>query len=239
MHSRFNPVATLFPLLLIGLLAGLTYWLELASRQQDSAGDGRLRHDPDYIVERFEIRRFDPQGILQHTLRADAMRHFPDDNSTLVQSPHLTYHREPPTYVSAREARVDGKGERVQMNGDVHVTRVGTHGKPDTVLTTEQLDALPDEEVASSQVPVTIVQGRSHVTGSAMSADSKTALYTLEGPVRGIFHRGTAAAQALPQEPAPPVAAPPPRTAKPAAKLPSQPKPKAKTKPKAKPKAKS
>lgn len=227
MHSRFNPAAALFPLLLIGLLAGLTYWLDLASRQETPELDGRLRHDPDYIVERFEIRRFDPQGALQHTLRADAMRHYPDDDTTHVESPHLTYHRVPPTFVSARAAVLDGKGERVRLSGDVRVTRASANGKPDTTLVTERLDAFPDEETAHSDVPVTIVQGRSQVTGSAMAADNKKAFYTLEGPVHGIFHRRAAPAQAA----ATPVV-------RPAASRP-QPKPRPKARPQAKPKAKS
>lgn len=223
MHSRFNPVAALFPLLLLGLLAGLTYWLDLASRQEDAGGDGRLRHDPDFIVERFEIRRFGEDGRLQHTLRADDMRHYPDDDTTHVLSPHLTYHREPPTFVSARAARLDGKGERVQLAGGVRVTRSGLNGKPDTVMTTESLDVFPEEETARSQSPVTIVQGRSQLAGSAMTADNAKAFYTLEGPVRGIFHRRASSSQAAP----PPAAQP--RAAKPRTKAKPQAQPKARS----------
>lgn len=192
MLARFPP--SLFPLLLLGLLAGMTYWLELVSRPAEGGNDGKFRHDPDYLIENFEVRRYGPAGILQHTLRAPLMKHFPDDDSTVVSAPDLTYHREPPTHITAREALVDGKGEHIQLIDDVRVARSGIAGKPATVLLTSHLDAYPDEEIARNDVPVTITQGLSRVTGSRMQVNNQTAIYVLEGPVRGIFHRNQAAA---------------------------------------------
>lgn len=189
MSARANPAATLFPLLLVGLLAGMSFWLEMASRAPTPTPDGKTRHDPDYIVEHFEVRRFDPQGTLQHTVVADRMRHYPDDDSTVVFAPRITYHRSPTTFISAREARIGSKGEHVQLIDDVQVTRSGTGSKPDTVLTTTRLDIWPDDEIAKTNVPVAITQGQSSIRGSGLSADNKTSLYILEGPVQGVFFR--------------------------------------------------
>jgi lipopolysaccharide export system protein LptC len=201
MSIRANPAATLFPLLLVGLLAGMSYWLELASRAPEGANDGRSRHDPDYIIKNFEVRRFDPQGNLQHTVVADLMRHYPDDDSTVVLAPRITYHRDPPTFIQAREAHVSSKGEHVRLIDDVRVTRGGVRGKPDTVLTTALLDAWPEEETAKSNVPVTIAQGQTKVQGSGLSVDNKTSVYILEGPVKGVFFRKANAATAVPVTP--------------------------------------
>jgi lipopolysaccharide export system protein LptC len=189
MSVRANPAASLFPLLLVGLLAGMSYWLELASRAPTARDDGKSRHDPDYIVENFEVSRFDQQGNLQHTVVADLMRHYPDDDSTVVLAPRLTYHRDPPTYVVAREAQISSKGEHVELIDDVRVTRAGQAGKPDTVLTTSRLDAWPDDEIARTNQPVKITQGQTQVDGSGLSVDNKTSIYILEGPVRGVFFR--------------------------------------------------
>lgn len=242
MPTRANPAATLFPLLLAGLLAGMSYWLELATRPQANGNDGKSRHDPDYIVEKFEVRRFDPQGALQHTVVADLMRHYPDDDSTVVIAPHLTYHRIPPTFVSAREAHIDSEGKHVELIDDVRVTRAGIEGKPDTVLTTTRLDAYPDDEIATTNVPVTITQGQTNINGSAMNANNKTAIYVLEGPVRGIFFRdGGSPAKVLPATEPQATEAPMPVPVV-VQKLATRPaaKPKAATpKPKAKPKSKS
>jgi len=201
MRARSNLGATLFPLALAGLLAGMTYWLNLAS-QPLKITDGRQRHDPDYFVENFELRRFGPEGQLQHTLRATRMLHYPDDDGTEIFAPDLTYHREPPSRVTARMAKMSSEGKHVELIDDVRVTRGAIGGKPETVLTTSRLDAWPDDEIASNRDPVTIVQGESNVHGSRMHANNKTAVYVLEGPVRGIFHRSAKPAAAQPAAPA-------------------------------------
>lgn len=224
MQVRFPP--SLFPLLLLGLLAGMTYWLELASRPPGGGNDGKFRHDPDYLVENFEVRRYGPEGALQHTLRAALMKHFPDDDSTVITAPDLTYHRAPPTSVTARTALVDGKGEHVRLIDDVRVTRSGQEGRPATVLLTSRLDAYPDDEIARNDVPVTITQGLSKLTGSRMQVNNQTAIYVLEGPVRGIFHRGMAAAA-------------PARERGEAVVAPARPKPQPRSQVKAKPKTRT
>jgi lipopolysaccharide export system protein LptC len=225
MPTRANPAATLFPLLLAGLLAGMSYWLELASRAPTITNDGKSRHDPDFIVKNFEVRRFDPQGNLQHTVVADLMRHYPDDDSTVVLSPRITYHRNPPTFINAREAQISSKGEHVTLIDDVRVTRTGVSNQPDTVLTTTRLEAWPDDEIAKSNVPVTITQGQTNVRGSGLSVDNKTSFYTLDGPVQGVFFRKGSAATVAPA------------AQKPAVKPASKSKPKAKSKPKSKAKS--
>lgn len=219
MLGRHSPATTLFPLLLAGLLAGMTYWLDLASQPPPGTGDGKSRHDPDYFVEDFEVRRFGPEGNLQHTLRAALMRHFPDDDTTLVLSPDLTYHNKPPTLIRAKEARLDSQGKHVQLIDDVRVTRGSANGRPETVLATARLDAYPDDEIATSDRPVTITQGKSTVSGSGLNANNKTSIYVLEGPVHGIFHRREGQVAAVEAEPAKPAAAPapPPAPAKPKA----------------------
>lgn len=239
MHSRFGPAATLFPLILIGSLAGVSYWLDLASRPPTGPNDGKTRHDPDYIVENFELRRFDPEGARQHTLRAPLMRHYPDDDTTVVLSPELTYHRVPITQVSAREARVDNQARHVELIDDVRVTRRGVAGKPDSVLTTSHLHVYPDDEIATTKEPVLITQGLTNVTGSGLEANNKTQIYVLEGSVHGIFHRNNVVVARTSATPVPAVNASPPAP-KPATATKPKPKkkPQASRQPKVKPKPK-
>lgn len=242
MSSRTAPAANLFPLLLAGLLAGMAFWLEQASRPQLSGNDGKLRHDPDYTIENFQLRRFDTSGTLQHTLLGDLMRHFPDDDSTAVTRPRLTYHRDPTTYATAKEALVDGKGEHVQLIDDVYVTRGGKPGKPDTVIVTQKLDAFPDEEIVVSKVPVTIIQGQTQIKGSGLSANNKTSLYVLEGPVQGVFVRNKGTIPSLqrsfPADSISSESSSPPRLILPGPQTKPKPVSRTKTKPQSRPQAK-
>jgi lipopolysaccharide export system protein LptC len=187
MQSGAGRATTLFPLLLAGLLAGMSYWLDMTSRVPDGANDGKLRHDPDYLIENFEVNRYGTEGTLQSTLSAPLMRHYPDDDSTLIFAPELSYHHTPPTFITAREAHLDSQGKHVELIDDVRVVRGGLDDKPETVLTTSRLDAWPDDELASNNVPVVITQGLSRVEGSSLAVNNKTSIHVLNGPVHGIF----------------------------------------------------
>lgn len=215
MLGRDNIASSLFPLLLAGLLAAMTFWLERAVRPPMTGMDGKTRHDPDYLIDNFTVRRYGPEGLLQHTLHASHMRHFPDDDSTLVLKPSLTYHQTPESHVSAQKAYLDRDAVHVKLVDDVVIRRTGIN-KPDTVLTTAVLDAVPDEETASTDAPVTITQGQSNVRGNGLRADNKVAQYVLTGPVNGIFHRNNTTPASI--SPPPSKAAPALTKSKPAKK---------------------
>lgn len=178
----------LFPFLLMGLLAALTFWLEQTTRPTSPGKEGKLRHAPDYYVEVLTLRRYDSDGSLMHTLHASSMRHFPDDDTTETVAPRLTYHRLPGLFVTAKTAWLNSDASHIRLLDDVSVTRSGVGNKPGSTLTTRSLDAYPDEEIISTDHPVHLVQGRSKVDGRTLRANNKTAHYVLGGPVQGIFY---------------------------------------------------
>lgn len=180
----------LFPLVLIGALAALTFWLQSVTSPRSAERSGKARHDPDFIVDNFNVKRFGPEGNLQHTLFATRMQHFPDDDTTLVSSPRVTFHREPPTILSADSARISANGKEVLLSGNVRWQHAGL-GTPDTVMSTASLLVLPDDEVARSRDAVTITKGQSIITGNGLAIDNKTSTVKLYGPVRGTIHRRT------------------------------------------------
>ena len=47
--------ASLLPLIFVGLLAGLTYWLDRTTATEEKAKKAAARHDPDFIVEQFTV----------------------------------------------------------------------------------------------------------------------------------------------------------------------------------------
>ena len=180
--------ASLFPLAMLVLLAALTFWLNRLI--QDDRPRGPQRHDPDYWVERFEVRRFDIDGQLQHTLVADKLVHYPDDDTTIVTAPHITYRRQPPSEVSARMAYVGRDGKEIDLVDEVKVIRHGTQdSSPATVLETRTLKVFPDDEKARTRDPVVITRGNSVMHGSGLELDNKSGITVLHGRVTGTLHR--------------------------------------------------
>src|SRR5262249_42385809 len=64
----------LFPLLLMLALALVTFWLERTVREEQPHPSLR-RHDPDYLVEKFVVTKFNAAGALESTLSAAKMIH--------------------------------------------------------------------------------------------------------------------------------------------------------------------
>ena len=181
--------ASLFPLLLVALLAALTLWLERASQTDDVGRRANARHDADFFVEHFTVRRFGTDGSLQHTVTADKMLHYPDDDSTNVTTPRIVYHSGRQTVVTARTAWLDKEGKHVRLDDDVRIVRAGSADAPETIITTSILFVTPDDEYAYTKEPVTITQGKSVVNGVGLEANNKTEIAVLSGPVLGTIHR--------------------------------------------------
>lgn len=181
--------AHLLPLILLTLLAALTFWLERASRGDDN-DNIKGRHDPDFVVDNFTLRRFNLDGGLQHSLSAKKMQHYPDDDSTSVFDPALTFFgNSSPTRLSAQQARISKDGKQVRLSNDVRVVREASADHPELLVSTAEMVVYPDDEIARSSVPVSITQGHSVITGSGMEVDNRTQTYTLMGPVQGRIYR--------------------------------------------------
>jgi lipopolysaccharide export system protein LptC len=180
--------ASLFPLAMLVLLAALTFWLNRVIQGDNPRGP--QRHDPDYWVERFEVRRFNTEGRLQHTVVADNLLHYPDDDTTIVATPHVTYHQKPPTEIFARMAYVGKDGKEIDLVDNVRVVRHSAEaGAPSTVLETRTLKIFPDSEKGHTNDPVVITQGKSIMNGSGLDIDNRSGISVLYGRVTGTLHR--------------------------------------------------
>jgi lipopolysaccharide export system protein LptC len=180
----------LFQIAMMGLLAGLTFWLQRATDLRDGASDALLRHDPDYFVENFTVRRFDATGNLQNMLTAQKMVHYPDDDTTLVTEPRMAFLKGTrPTHLAARQGLIGSQGGEIVLVGDVRGVRAATTTDPETVFTTSRLTVFPDDELARTDAAVTLVQGGSVVRGVGMEADNKTQVYVLHGQVSSTIEK--------------------------------------------------
>lgn len=192
-----NLSATALPLLLLGSLAGLTFWLSQASELPEEINTGRLRHDPDYFIENFSLRKLDPQGVLHYSLIAKRMEHYPDDESTSVDQPRLTQTRpgRPNLVISAETGKLNSDASEVRLYRNVRVERSASPKQEAMVATTSELLALPDEERARTEQPVHIVQGKSKLDGTGMDLDNAARQFNLHHRVSGQFasRRGSGA----------------------------------------------
>ncbi len=176
--------------MLVALLAVLTFWLERAADPEDPARKAQQRHDPDFIIGQIDMRHFDGSGGLKQALLAETITHYPDDDSTWVAKPKLTYYmNRSTTQLLSNTAQVSRDNKQVFLQGNVRLIKPPLEDRPATVLQTETLTVFPDEDIAQGSSRVTISRGESVVSGDSIHYDGKTSIAILAGRVKGIFYR--------------------------------------------------
>lgn len=180
-----------FPITLLGLLAALSFWLEHSVELPEPRLDSKQRHDPDTIIENFVVRRLDTDGVLQYRLTSPYMEHFPDDDSSLLTLPKLTYYRpdSPDMELSGKNAYVSSKGETVFFWDNVAAVRAATPERPEMVARMPDLTVRPDDGTAFTDSPVEITQGASSLRGTGMFVDNNSSVLILKSKVSGTYYR--------------------------------------------------
>lgn len=187
--SLAERIGTLFPLVVLALLAALTFWLDRAVQPQANAGQRALRHDPDYIVHGLKGVSLDNRGSVKHTLTARTMTHYPDDDTTHLTEPRFVTSTESPMpiTVTSREATVSPNGENIYFMNDVRVVRAADGRQTELVLETSYLHVIPDDNVVKTDRPVRIRNATAVVTASGLELNGDTRTMQLAGRVKGIF----------------------------------------------------
>jgi lipopolysaccharide export system protein LptC len=178
-----------FPFVLLAVLAASSFWLERFVQPPGTPGASAARHDPDYIVDGLSAVRMDEQGRVKHTLRAQKMTHFPDDDVTVLVQPRFVTYSEgrAPVTVTSRDAHMSGNGENVYFENDVRVARAPIANQSELVLETAYLHVIPDANLAKTDRPVTIRNAMGVVNASGLELNSETRILKLQGRVKSVY----------------------------------------------------
>jgi lipopolysaccharide export system protein LptC len=186
------------PVLLLASLAALTYWLDAQVQQQQGRRDGSARHDPDLFLDNFRAVSFDTDGRIRQSLAASHAQHYPDDESTDLNSVSLvlTDPGKPQFSVSADRGAVTGDRETISLSGNVRALRDAVAAQSPAAndgegpsgpvkMTTEYLKVVPKESRAETDKAVTIEEPRGIIHAVGMVLDNKAKTLTLKAGVRG------------------------------------------------------
>jgi lipopolysaccharide export system protein LptC len=183
-----NRLSQIFPLLLLAVLATLTFWLDQAVQQSAQSTENE-RDDPDYIVDNVVARRLDANGKVKHTLYASKMSHFPRDDSTHLVSPRFVSNASTaPVTITSRTARVSSRGENVYFEDNVRAIRAAYDNRSELMLETSFLHVLPDESIARTDRPVTITDAHTVATAIGLELNSEARTVKFLSHFRGTYH---------------------------------------------------
>jgi len=202
-RTRLDRLVAWSPVLLLGGLAALTYWLDAQVQSSTARRDGASRHDPDLYIDHFSATTFSADGLVLQSLAAKRAQHYPDDDSIDLVDPSLTLTDpgKPRLTISAELGTVSGNREIVTLRGNVRATRDavtpaqggGTAVGPAT-FTTESLRVTPKASRAETDKAVTIEEPRGIIRAVGLELDNKAKTLKLKSAVNG-----TLQPQALPK----------------------------------------
>jgi lipopolysaccharide export system protein LptC len=180
---------TTAPLLLVALLAALTFWLDRIARPSAHAPGSGSRYDPDYLVEKLSAVSLSKAGSASYTLAAAKMVHYPDGDTTLLTTPKFVSYGQAkaPVTVTANEAVVSANGQHVYFQDDVRVTRAADESSSELVMRTSFLHVIPDDNLAKTDRTVTITDGTVTVTAVGLELNNETRVIKLLSNVRGTY----------------------------------------------------
>lgn len=181
---------SLFPVIVLTLLAAVSVWLDRVTQQEPVARADKTRHEVDFSADKITLHRFDLTGKVQYILVADSMLHYADDESSELKNPRLNYLNRPePVWVESRFASVNKDGTTVVLTEQVLVRRAAHAGKPESTLRTEQMTVWPEDEKMRADKPVTLTQGQTVINAERMESDNIIGEVRLQGQVRGTLYR--------------------------------------------------
>jgi lipopolysaccharide export system protein LptC len=183
----------MFPLLLMLALAGLTFWLERMVREEERIHPSQRRHDPDFIVEKLTHTRFNLQGMVESTLAAAKMLHYPDDDSTDLVAPRMVQTKpdEPRVTMTADRGTLSQDGEEVFLYGNVLIVREAGPGSFERRMRTSFAHVVQGRSIILTDREVEITEGDRVLSARGMEYHNDTKELFLRERVRGRFEPRT------------------------------------------------
>ncbi len=178
-----------FPVVLLAAVAAVTVWLDRQVQPPERTRDGKMRHDPDYIVENFAATRIGPDGTPRYTLSARRMVHYPDDDTTHIDAPRLVNFGAADTTMTSKTAMLSSNGENIYLTDDVLLVRAAYADKSELTVRTSWLHIIPDADTAKTDRPVQITDANTLITSIGLEFNHKTRILNLLSNVRGRYEK--------------------------------------------------
>jgi lipopolysaccharide export system protein LptC len=172
-------LSAFLPLVALGLLALLAYWLNYTVSRAVIPTASVLKHEPDAVAENFSARQLGDDGNVRYTLQAKKMLHYPDDDSTHLEAvffngkPQDAKQKEQAFSVSAQNARMSKNGDEVFLEGMVELVKEATADSPRATVRTSKLRLVPDAGLAQTAEKVEMRSENSYIVGSQFEYNNK------------------------------------------------------------------
>ena len=175
-------------MLMVGLALGTWLVAKNTPGLLSPSTPGAVKHEADYTLDRFNLQRFDAQGLLKVEIEGEHMQHFPDDDIMEVEQIRVVT-IEPDgrkMTATALHGRARGDSSEVWLDGQAQVIAQSV-GELPIQMNGEHLHALPKARQVDSKNMVIVRQGDSEFNADGLEYDDTTRLLTLHGNVHALM----------------------------------------------------
>jgi lipopolysaccharide export system protein LptC len=179
-RRRQDRVTALFPLAAVAIFAALTYWLDARVTNSAVARNKAALTSPDHFMERFTIERTSPQGRVDQVIVGERASHFPNNNTTVIETPNYQSNVEgkaPLTVKATRGVMFNDstkKGiEQADFSGKVVAVQGAHQGRDPIRYESETLTVFPKTQRAQTKDVTKTISGDRVVTTQGIDIDAE------------------------------------------------------------------
>lgn len=112
------------------------------------------RHDPDYYIENFTATGLDKNGQRRFVIEAERMAHFPDDDTALLDNPHVVEYEDgfAPRHTYADSGWMNSTGDEILLTGNVRVVIEADSRGPGGEMKAKRMRILLDKSKEGSSL---------------------------------------------------------------------------------------
>lgn len=116
--------------------------------EEQQVQDFKTRHDPDYYIENFTATGLDKNGDRKFVIEAERMAHFPDDDTALLDNPHVVEYRKgfAPRHTYSDSGWMSSSGDEILLTGNVRIVIEADASGPGGEMRAKKMRILLDKD---------------------------------------------------------------------------------------------
>ena len=189
----------LMPLILMGALTLLTFWLVKKNTPAEKSAIERVRlHEPDYIIRNGALSALNEFGNTKYRVLGKKVTHYDDDASIDIETPRIRLFppEKSPVTVKADTGHLDGDLTILDLMNNAEIFRppqtasATEPARPRMLASSSYFKVLINDDIIETNKPITLEQGVSvmHSTEGGVFNNVEQSM-VLSGQVRGRIER--------------------------------------------------
>ena len=195
----------LMPLLLMGTLTLVTFWLVKKNAPAEESAIERVRlHEPDYTISNGALSALNESGDTKYRVLGKKVIHYDDDASIDIETPRIRLFppEKSPVTVKADKGHLDGDLTILDLIDNAEIFRpqqaasASEPARPRMLARSSYFKVLINDDIIKTDKPITLEQGVSvmHSTDGGVFNNIEQSM-VLSGQVKGRIERTQPGAQ--------------------------------------------